>query len=334
MKVLVVGGGSMGTRHLNNLKILGLADIALVEPDPRQRSKVCEDGSIRVMETLEQGLDWSPTVAVVATPSYLHMEQALSAARAGCHLFVEKPLSHTKTGLDELAREVEHRSLISLVGCNMRFHPGPARVKSLLQAGQLGRILFGRIHTGSYLPGWRPQADYRKSYSAQAALGGGCILDCIHEIDLARWYLGDVDQVFCVARHQSSLEIDVEDVALLICKHVGQILSEIHLDFVQLTYERGCHIVGEEGSVFWDYQQGTVRWFDGKCKEWAVFSQPDDWNGNRMYLDELSHLLECVRTGARTVLPISEAVSVMEIALAAKESAAYGAFVSCRSEAG
>src|SRR5207244_10343135 len=99
------------------------------------------------------------------------------------------------------------------------FHPGPAKVKQLLDQDSIGRILFARLHSGSYLPGWRPTQDYRASYSANARMGGGCILDCIHELDLARWYLGDVAEVFALAEHLSSLQLDVEDMAFLLCRH-------------------------------------------------------------------------------------------------------------------
>lgn len=331
MRALVVGGGSIGRRHLRNLRTLGVGPLAVVEPDTERRKALCEDGTIVGFDTLEEGLEWEPDFVVIASPSHLHVEQALKTAKRDRHLFIEKPLSHTGDGLDELSKEVETRELITLVGCNMRFHPGPTKVKELLEQEVIGKILFARIHTGSYLPEWRPGQDYRKSYSASAAMGGGCILDCIHEIDLTRWYLGEMEQVFCVAEHLSSFEIDVEDVAILICKHSNGSLSEIHLDYIQRTYERGCQIVGEQGSIFWNYCDGVVRWFNAVNGRWMTFKQPDDWQVNQMYLDELQHFVTCVQMGAPTVFPVPEAVKVMRIALAAKASALSGCFVTIRS---
>jgi predicted dehydrogenase len=239
-------------------------------------------------------------------------------------LFIEKPLSHTPEGLSELQQLVADRRLVSIVGCNMRFHPGPRRVKQLLVEGAIDQVLFARVYTGSYLPEWRPQQDYRHSYSAQAALGGGCLLDCIHEIDLARWYLGEVAEVFCLAGHVSRLEFEVEDVALLTCRHQSGVVSEIHLDYLQRTYERGCQIVGEDGSIFWDYQTGEVRWFNATDKTWQTFKQPGTWSVNQMYLDEMQHFLGCLEAGQVTTLPVSEAIKVMNIVFAAKASAASG----------
>jgi len=327
MKALVVGGGSIGARHLQNLRALGIGTVGVVEIDEGRRSALSKDCNAIGFETLEDGLDWSPDFAVIASPTYLHAEQALQAARSDCHLFIEKPLSHTEAGLEVLQKEIARRNLITLVGCNMRFHPGPARVKELLEHNAIGRILFARVHTGSYLPEWRPGQDYLKSYSANASMGGGCILDCIHEIDLTRWYLGEMEDVFCRAEHLSSMKMDVEDVAILVCKHSGGALSEIHLDYVQRTYERGCQIVGDKGSIFWDYRQGQVRWFDASLDQWKTFCQMDGWKVNQMYVDEMAHYLRCLETGSATTLPVDDAIRLMEATFSARRSAATGCMI-------
>jgi predicted dehydrogenase len=269
---------------------------------------------------------------VLATPTHLHLPQSLSIARSGISLFVEKPLSHVSTGLSELVELVERKRIPSMVGCNLRFHPGPAQVKQWLCENRIGRILFARVQTGSYLPEWRPGTDYRDNYAAREETGGGCILDCIHEIDLTRWYLGEVQEVFCMADHLSSLEIRTEDVAALVCRHAGGAISEIHLDYVQRSYERGCHIVGEQGTIAWEFNGGEARCFDAGSKTWTTVPQPENWELNQMYLDEMRHFVECLRKGTPTMLPITEAASVMQIAFAAKASARAGRLVSVRRE--
>jgi predicted dehydrogenase len=332
MKGLVVGGGSIGSRHLRNLKELGVAQLGLVEPDAARREALAAQVVLRVFPSLAEGFDWSPDFVVVATPTDLHAEQTLEAVRRGFAVFVEKPLSHTATNISSIVELVERKKLISLVGCNMRFHPGPAKVKQLLDERRLGRILFARIHVGSYLPEWRPGSDYRRNYAARAATGGGCILDCIHEIDLARWYLGEVLSVFCCAAHLSSLEIETEDVAILVCRHEQGSLSEIHLDYVQRTYERGCQIVGELGSIFWDFGGKSVRWCDAATAAWTTFPQPEPWELNQMYVDEMKHFLQCLLEQRPTVLPIPEAADLMGVVFAAKESARQGTMVAVGGE--
>jgi predicted dehydrogenase len=328
MKALVVGGGSIGSRHLRNMKKLGIGQLGLVEPDAARGHAVAAETPVTVFSSLAEALDWAPDFAVVATPTHLHAAQTLQIVRGGVSVFVEKPLSHTAAGLAEIAEEVRRRNLTSLVGCNMRFHPGPAKVKQLLDEQRLGKVLFAKIHAGSYLPDWRPGTDYRQNYAARAETGGGCILDCIHEIDLARWYLGGMKSVFCWAGHLSSLEIETEDVALLVCRHESGAMSEIHLDYVQRTYERGCQIVGALGSIFWDFNGKEVRWYDADSKQWTNYAQPEAWETNQMYVDEMKHFLECLEQKRPTALPIPEAVALMQVVFAAKDSAAQGKMIS------
>jgi predicted dehydrogenase len=332
MKSLVIGAGSIGKRHLRNLKTLGVQHLAVIENDLQRLQHVSQEMGIACFPAVEEGLDWSPDFVIVATPTHLHCDQALDIVRRGIDVFIEKPLCHTNDRLFDLANESEKRRLVSLVGCNMRFHPGPAKIKELLLQRQLGKILFARIHVGSYLPAWRPGTDYRENYAANPETGGGCILDCVHEIDLARWYLGEVQDVFCLAGHFSVLEISTEDIAVLLCHHSSGAISEIHLDYVQRTYERGCQIVGEKGSIFWDFNGKQVRWYDGDTARWTQFTQPQHWEVNQMYLDEMQHFLDCVRNRRQSLLPISEAVAVMQIVFAAKESARQGKLVSTTRE--
>ncbi|MGO9088645.1 MAG: Gfo/Idh/MocA family protein [Candidatus Sulfotelmatobacter sp.] len=327
MKALVVGGGSIGSRHLRNLKKLGVEHLALVETDPARRDAVAAELSLTGFPSLDEGLAWAPDFVVVASPTYLHAEQTLQIVGRGCSVFVEKPLSHTAAGIAELADMVEKKKLTSLVGCNMRFHPGPAKVKALLDEGVLGKILFARVYTGFYLPEWRPKTDYRQNYAARVETGGGCLMDCIHEIDLARWYLGEMQSVFCCAGHLSSLEIETEDVAVLVCRHASGAISEIHLDYVQRTYERGCQIVGELGSIFWDFNNKAVRWYNAGSKEWTTYSQPESWEVNQMYVDEMKHFLECMEQKRPTTLSIPVAAALMQAVFAAKVSSEQGKMV-------
>ena len=132
MKGLVIGGGSIGKRHLANFKALGVRQLALVEKDPSRREAVARELSVLAFPEVEAGLEWQPDFVVIATPTHLHLEQGLRVVRQGFHLFMEKPLCHSAAGMSEFAALVESKKVVSMVGCNMRFHPGPARVKQLL----------------------------------------------------------------------------------------------------------------------------------------------------------------------------------------------------------
>ena len=243
--------------------------------------------------------------------------QALAAARQSCHLFIEKPVSHSLTDLDELAREISTRQLISLVGCNMRFHPGPATVKRLLGENAVGQVVAARIKTGSYLPQWRPATDYRRSYSASCE-SGGAILDCIHEVDLACWLFGPARLAAAACRPATTLDLETDGLAELLLDHESGVLSSVHLNFIQRDYRRTCEVIGSEGTIHWDFNEKMV-WIDRECGvRSGVFPQPTGWDVNQMYLDEIAHFLDCVRQGNESSNPVVKAAAVLKIALAAK----------------
>jgi len=323
----VVGGGSIGKRHLQNLgKFEGISR-AVVEPDRDRRMALLRDDHVAGFDNVGDGLGWDPDVLVIATPSHLHLGQASVAARRGCHLFVEKPLFHSGQDAEVLIYEVEARALVSMVACNFRFHPGPARIKEVLDNGVLGRVFFARVYGGSYLPSWHPDEDYRKGYSANASMGGGCVLDGIHLIDLAHWFLGDIETVTGTVGRVGDLGIDVEDIASIVNVHASGQRSEVHIDYLQRFRVLGCHLAGSEGSVVWDWEVPEVRLATLAQGGWKSEMLGKGWEINQMYLDEMHHFLDCVRQGRQTCNPIREAAKVTNAALSVKRSSEERRFV-------
>lgn len=328
MKFLVAGCGSIGRRHLGNLKSLGVTDLTALDILPERRREAEKDFNVPTFESLNEALADGPNVVFVTTPTSLHVSVALEAAQRGCHLFVEKPLSHNLDDVDRLLSLAKAKGLVTLVGCNMRFHPGIAKVKKLLAEGTIGTIVSARAQTGQWLPDWHPWEDYRLGYSANQNLGGGIILDAIHEIDYIQWMVGEpVDDVACFAGHLSRLEIDTEDTAAILLRFAGGTIGEIHMDYVQRSSSRSCHITGEEGSVRWDQSNQKVSWYLASDGDWHQFDYSSEWDPNQMYLDELEHFLRCLTGEEQPVQDLHAAKGMLEIGLAAKESAAMGQII-------
>jgi len=302
-------------------------DVIAFDIQASRREEVEECFHIPVLNSLEEAWQHRPEVAVVAVPNSLHVPLSLEAAKHGCHLFIEKPLSHTMEGVDELLRAVKEKNLITLVGCNMRFHPGIMRVKNLIDEGAIGKVVAARLEAGQYLPDWHPWEDYRNMYSARRELGGGVILDAIHEIDLAHWMLGEVGAVACFAGKLSHLEIDTEDTAAVLLRFANGAIGELHLDYIQRVYSRSCHIIGEEGTILWDFNKRQVKLYSAKTGRWQTFPQNPGYDINEMYIEEMKHFLNCLEGKTKPMLDINSAKRVLEIALAAKEAAKTGKVV-------
>jgi len=320
VKVLVSGAGSIGKRHLRNLRSVGVQKLSVCDPDEENRTEIAEELSIPDYVDLEEGLsNENPDIVFICSPSKLHIEQALIAAKAGAHLFIEKPLSNTLEGIDELTKEVQARGLICMVGCNMRFHHGPATVKKLLSEGIIGKIQEAEVYTGSYLPNWRPQQDYKQSYSADP-VQGGAILDCIHEIDLALWYLGPATLTKADLEKATPIEIDVEGTADLHLDHQNGAKSSVHLSFMEPDYNRFCRITGSEGSVHWDINKKKVEVMDTDGSVIESHSEPEGYDMNQMFIDEITYFLECVQSQKNPDGNLEDAIRALSIALEAKSN--------------
>jgi predicted dehydrogenase len=328
MRFLVVGCGSIGKRHIRNLKALRVGDIIAHDVQPERCREVQQECGVEAHTKLEDALAQEPEIALICTPTRLHIPPALSAARSGCHLFIEKPLSHSLEDVDELVDIVTRKNLVTLVGCNLRFHPGIVMIKELLDKKSVGKVVCARVQTGQYLPDWHPWGDYRKGYSANCSLGGGAILDGIHELDYITWFLGKPSQVFCFSGRLSSLEIDTEDTAEVLLQLKSGAIVEVHLDYIQRSYGRSCQIIGEEGTILWDFNEKQVRFYSAKTGRWQAFPERFDYDMNDMYIEEMKHFLQCVEGKAKPMQDIAHAEKILEIALAAKESAATGKVIS------
>ena len=325
-RVLLVGCGSIGKRHLRNLKALGLDDLHAFDPRPDRAQEAADQTGAKPCTRIEEGLARKPDLALICTPNSLHVAAALSAARAGCHLFIEKPLSHSLDGISELQEEVRRRGLTALVGCNMRFHPGIAMTRRLLSAGVVGRIACARVMAGSYLPEWHPWEDYRQGYSARADLGGGVILDGIHEIDYLLDILGPAAEVSCVAGRFSDIDIQTEDAAEITLRLRHGALANIHLDYLQRAYRRTAQFSGTEGTLEWDFDRPEVRVYRAASKSWDAHPLPAA-DVNAMYVAEMEHLLACLAGREKPAQDLAAALAALEVALAAKRSAETGTSV-------
>jgi predicted dehydrogenase len=341
--ILMAGLGSIGQRHLRNLRLLLGPDVEITAHRVLRATPVLTDSlgveqgsnletkyNVTTFSSLDEALARKPDAVFICNPSSLHIPVALAAAEAGCHLFIEKPLSHSLEGLDRLIAQAEKKNLIVMVAYQMRFHPCLKRVKAALDAGALGPVVSARAEIGAYMPGWHTYEDYRTTYAARADLGGGSVLTQIHEIDFLGWFFGPPSRVFALGGHLSSLEIDVEDVAssLLECNVGGRkIPVSLHQDYLQRPGVREVRIVGENGKLFADLERLTVTIFD----EAGKVASHDDFAGfqrNELFLDELRHFIHCVEHGETPCIPLRDGASSLATALAIKQSLATGEVVS------
>jgi predicted dehydrogenase len=211
----------------------------------------------------------------------------------------------------------------------MRFHPCLRRLRELLAARVVGRLVSVRILVGEYLPAWHRYEDYRELYAGRRDLGGGVILTQIHELDYLAWLFGQPARVFALGGHLGDLEIDVEDTAslLLECHVEGRpVPVHLHQDYLRRPPARTCEVIGEDGRVEVDFHALAVRVVDaeGRATETTSFAEFDR---NDLFVEEMAHFLACVRREAAPHVTVAEGARSLRLALAARESLETGAVV-------
>jgi predicted dehydrogenase len=342
MKILVAGVGSVGQRHIRNLRTLLGSNVEIMAYRVRQRNQVitdtldvdpsaCVDDAygLRAYEDLDRALARGPRAVLVCNPTSCHMEVALRAARAGCHVFVEKPLADRYDCVEGLIRLVDEKRLVAMVGYQMRFHPALQRARQLLERKAIGRVVAARVEVGESLPAAHPYEDYRGTYASRADLGGGVILSQSHELDYVYWLFGLPRRIFALGGHLSRLDMDVEDTASLLmecCVDGRPVPIQVSQDFVQRPPSRTCRIVGDEGQIRLDLLAHTLDLIDarGDTVERHAF---DGLDRNQLFLNELSHFLTCLDGGGTPAVTLRDAAQSLRIALAARQSLASGEVV-------
>jgi predicted dehydrogenase len=319
MRFLIAGYGSIGRRHMRNLLALGEKDIVLYRT---KHSTLPEDElqGFPVETNLEAALAHKPKAVIIANPTALHLDVAIPAAKAGCHVLMEKPISSSLANVDILKDALLTSGTQLLMGFQFRFHPGLQRIINELKDGAIGRPLSFRADWGEYLPGWHPWEDYTKSYSARSDLGGGVTLTLCHPLDYLRWIFGEVKEVWGSTAKLSDLEIQVEDVAEIGLRFESSVIGSVHLNYYQQPPVHRLEIVGTEGTLCWDNADGAVHEYRRGAHDWEVFPVPENFNRNELFLEELRHFMDVCNGYVRPACTLDDGKRSLEIVQAVYQS--------------
>lgn len=317
MRAYITGHGSIARRHADNLRTLvPEAEILLQHTDRELSGALSEARMVRsASEAIEYGVDF----AIVASATAIHPEALMSLIPAAVPMYVEKPVVGDRESLDLISATLEEHSYTAptIVGCNLRFLPSLRALQSDVVGGRLGRVVRGLFEAGQWLPDWRPGRDYRSGYSAHSAQGGGVVLDLVHEIDAARWLLGEFDSVTSDLAHRSTLDLQAEDTAGILMSRRSGPLAIVSLDYVSRRPIRRYSIVGEEGTLIWSLADKTLTLHSPTGVEHVP--QPDSaFDVSSTYAAAMKEFLEAVHGGHETSQPLSEGIRSVDLALRSK----------------
>lgn len=322
VKFLVIGAGSIGERHIKNLRSL-VPELTLdvFEPRSERLLEICKKyDDMRSVDSNAIGSKYD--CVIICTPPSSHIELARQAFLAGSNVFIEKPLSSNMKDVDSISLLANENKLIAFVGYNFRFNRGLQMIKRLVNECKYGKAVHTTSYFGQYLPDWRPWQNYKDSYTANKGMGGGIIHDGSHEVDYLSWIFGLPTYVQSHFSNTDILVADTEAMADVLLKF-GDMPGYIHLDFVRREYRRAVEILCENGIIRWSLSEDSVSTFDASSKEWSIFKLSE--NINDMYVAEMAHIVDCVKLGKRSdIIDLENGISTLRISDAIYKSGLTG----------
>ena len=287
-KFFIVGLGSIGQRHIKNLKTLSQDVFAF---SYRNKENFLIDGDeLKILKSIDEGIKLSDGVFICNTTEK-HMEIALRASHLGKHIFVEKPLSNNLLNLKKLRNNLKAKNIIFNSGFMLRHHPNLIFIKSFLNKKKLGNIYYANASVGQDLRQWRQNYNYKEGYAARKETGGGVTLDLIHEIDLINWFFGEAELISSILAFNKELSIETESIANITMKMKSNVVCNIQLDYLSPFLKRNLEIVGELGILNWDYKKGKV-YLTNKNEESKIINELDkDFQRNDLYINEIKDFI-------------------------------------------
>jgi len=291
---LVLGCGSIGSRHIENLSALG-QEIYCYDKDFQKLETACNKYHVHAHNWTSQHIPLD--AVVICTPPELHMPFAFEAVKRNLHVFIEKPISDRLTtgdgSVEELVVLARQKDLVLTVGYQLRYASGLQKLKEIIDNKTFGDLIHIYAEYGMYLGDWHPLEDYRLGYTAYT----GIILDSSHELDYVMWLAGSkVIEVKSMISNLNPLGILAESCADILLRFENGITANVHVDMLQREQDRRCKVIMERREM-----------------PFRFTAQRED-----LYLKEIQHFLDCIAGKSQPLVTGEDALEVLKVALKAK----------------
>ena len=333
MRFLICGIGSIGQRHYKNLKSLGHetalfrvgggANSSFIDKFFSEEKTAGRD--VKSYSNFKEAIDdFNPDAVFTTNPNSKHMETALMAARAGRNLFIEKPLSHNRKGLDELKALIEEKNLKVMIGYNLRWHPLLVKMKTMIADGVIGHPICANIEMGENIEDWHPWEDYRQTYAAYKDGGGGAVLCFSHDIDYLYWFFGMPERIQAMGGKITPLDGDAEDMVKALLEYKNKFIVSLHLDYWQRPPRRCFEIIGTKGKLTWDYYAKNLTWVSRDSNTApAIYTVPENFDRNDMFVDEIKEFISVLNGVEKSRIPLQQGMDVLKLSLNIKEQIGF-----------
>lgn len=306
--IAIVGLGNIATRHRRNVKLLfPQAKVYAMSASGRKVEGPLSDCD-EIASSIEE-LIGLVDMAIIASPAPSHAAHAIPFIAANIPVLIEKPIVASSEDAQRLLEASKTFKTPLAVGYCLRYLPSARVTQQALVKQRAGQLLNARVSIGQYLPDWRATKDYRDSVSASKALGGGALLELSHELDYARWMLGELHVHSAIIRNSGTLGIEVEDLVDVVAMTNQQAVVHLHLDFLQPKAHRHCDFIGTKGRIEWDLILNQVLLHTAEGTE-TLYSDAD-YDRNRMYLDMLTDFTHFIAGRPHHCILVEDAVATI-----------------------
>lgn len=303
MKAIFVGIGSIGTRHVKDFynECMKRSITPEITAYCHQKKKLPESIENIVCREITELDDTVYDAAFITNPTNLHYQALFELKGKANYYFIEKPIFE---GIKYDLHTLDIDSSNSYVACPMRH---TKTFRELKKIAMEKKPYYARVICSSYLPGWRPNIDYRKNYSAIEAMGGGVGRDLIHDIDYIIDLFGMPEAVRNFHGKYSQLEITSDDLSDYLLKYNGAVVN-IHLDYFGREYKRTCELYTEEGTFTADFYKEKIFCPDQTEIDCHVTE-------NEEFVYEMKYFLDFMKGRAEVMNSPEHAYGVLKIAL-------------------
>lgn len=326
-RVLIVGTGSIGERHLRCFLATGRAEVSFVEVNPQLRATiVARYAEAKAHATIEDAIDSPLEAAVVATPTQLHVPQAAALVERGMHVLIEKPLGVSLEGVESLIDLADRKRVVAAVAYVMRTNPALAEMHQALRAGRFGKPLELVVVSGQDFAFYRPA--YRETYYAQRASGGGAVQDALtHLLNAGQWLVGAIDRLVADAAHLKIPDVEVEDTVHVLARH-GRVLASYALNQHQARNESTITVVCETGTVRFELHTGRWRSCERPSEPWVEHGVAAQLDRDAPFVRQAHAFLDAIEGKAPPPCTLEEGARTLRANLAILASIDAGRWVS------
>lgn len=311
IQALVVGLGSMGKRRVRNLRALGVMGIAGFDPRRDRRDEASQKYGIPVFDSFDVALrTFNPNVLIISTPPDQHMHYARQGLQFRLHCFIEASVVDAE-GIANLASGARDAGLVMAPSCTMRYYPGPQKVRALVRAGVIGKVLSFNYQTGQYLRDWHPWERIEDFYVSRRETGAAREI-VPFELAWLNEVFGQPTPLACVKEKLTDMPVDIDDVYHCILRYDSGTLANITIEVISRPVAtREMRLLGTEGEIIFSADANNVRYINISLSDWVVLElergsvESQYINPEEPYIAEMQDFLSAVRAQDASLFPNS-----------------------------